>query len=830
MASNEELLARLEAMAAGGELDAALEKLSKLTREQYKYIKDSVTASADLKTHADAALAAGLQRLEQMAEERRLLKEELEQTNPGLLRQHKIKEESDKILIELAKEKKRLGEDLTEEEEKRLEIIKKADKAQKSIAESLKRQYKASVRLTNSFTIFEGASKHSLLNIDSIESALEGMAKTGFSSLVVAPFGMLEGFAKNILNSMVGLVIQLDKLESTFRQNTGASKDFAREVTNSYEATRELGVTAEQANASWLALRETYTDFTFDSTEVRREIGDTANVLARLGVTQADFAKGMQISTKMFGMTGTAAARYGRELNTLARDLGVAPAKIASDFANMGGQLAKLGKEAPRVFKEMQRVFKITGFEATKLLAITDKFDTFEGAAEMAGNLNAALGGNFVNAMDMMMETDPVERFDTLRETLLNTVGSFDNMSYYQKKFFTEQMGLESVGDLALMMKGNYDKLDGSIGQTSESYEEQAQLAADMLDVTTQLKMLLIELVGVMMPVIDSFRQWLDENKESIKYWSKFLFQVGKFILYGKALHKIVMALKFAYAALGNPFKKLIGWIATKLALTQADTEATAANTGGLQTFIAATNTAGKGTMAFAGAMAIMAAGIAVVILAFAELVESFGQAGDNAGWAFASIVLLTGGIVGLAFGMKAFGAAMGVAGKAAEKGAVGIGLMALTFASLALILEGVAAVLREVNTLMGKGGKTSLTVSGAGMSSLMETMATRKDTFGEVAVSFERIAESILSVDKTLPKFTRMFQAGKAFAAIETAFRAPAGGGTAPAGGGGGGTQTLTIPIHIGERKLETWVVTIADGQITKRVEEESLKAIGAL
>ena len=310
-----------------------------------------------------------------------------------------------------------------------------------------------------------------------------------------------------------------------------------------------------------------------------------------------------------------------------------------------------------------------------------------------------------------------------------------------------------------------------------------------------------------------------------IKTVSKMLFGWGKWILLGRGVAKLILLLV-------PGLQTLIGWIWAKVTATTADTESTAANTGGLQTFIATTNTAGKGTLAFAGAMAIMAAGVAVVILAFAELVESFGQAGDNAGWATLAITVLTLAIIGTGIALVTFGASIGAAGKAAEPAVPIILALSAAFAGFSLILHGYAAILREVNTLLGRNTKrtTSLTVSGEGMSSLMETMATHEDSFAHVAEHFERIAASILSVDKTLPKFTRMFQAGKAFAAIETAFRGPPGGGTAPAGGGGGGTQTLTIPIHIGERKLETWVVTIADGQITKRVEEESLKAIGAL
>ena len=106
--------------------------------------------------------------------------------------------------------------------------------------------------------------------------------------------------------------------------------------------------------------------------------------------------------------------------------------------------------------------------EMEKVLNITNRFDTFEGAAEMAGQLNAALGGNMVNAMDMMMETDPAARFESIRDAIMDTGLTFDDMSYYQKQFYTEALGLSDVGDLALMLSGDMDALGGAASKTAE--------------------------------------------------------------------------------------------------------------------------------------------------------------------------------------------------------------------------------------------------------------------------------------------------------------------------------------------------------------------------
>jgi uncharacterized membrane protein YidH (DUF202 family) len=156
------------------------------------------------------------------------------------------------------------------------------------------------------------------------------------------------------------------------------------------------------------------------------------------------------------------------------------------------------------------------------LLSLTDKFDTFEGAAEMTGQLNAALGGNFVNAMDMMMETDPVGRFEQLRGALDSAGLTFDDMSYYQRKFFAESMGLSDVGDLALMMSGNMDALGSETNKTAAEYEEMAQKAAEQATVQEKFQGFLDD---IMRTIVDS--GMLDDIHELFDQFARTKGQVG---------------------------------------------------------------------------------------------------------------------------------------------------------------------------------------------------------------------------------------------------------------------------------------------------------------
>ena len=206
------------------------------------------------------------------------------------------------------------------------------------------------------------------------------------------------------------------------------------------------------------------------------------------------------------GMSAEAAGQQMLNLEKFAEELGRSPQKLAEDFAGAGNMLAKMGDQGVGAFKDLQIASKITGLEMQKMLNITDNFDTFEGAAAQAGKLNAALGGNFVNAMDLMMETDPAARFNMIRDSILDAGLSFDEMSYYQKNFYKEALGLQDVGDLALMLSGNMEAIPGAIQKTSQEFEEAADRAKTVATFQEQLNILFAEMIPIVTPLIDMFR------------------------------------------------------------------------------------------------------------------------------------------------------------------------------------------------------------------------------------------------------------------------------------------------------------------------------------
>ena len=355
-------------------------------------------------------------------------------------------------------------------------------------------------------------------NIQGMAQKLGDVAQAGKLSQMASQAAVAALFEYS--KAAINLAIDLGDMESGFMKATGANQDLARSVTESYQETRKFGATAQETSESAQVLFNTFTDFTIASENTRKSLTETSAVLAKMGISNQDFAKSIQISTKALGMSADQAAQDMLNLEKFAENLGVAPQQLAADFAGAGDMLAKMGQDGTKAFKDLAIVAKTTGMQMESILAITNKFDTFEGAAAQAGKLNAALGGNFVNAMDLMMATDPAERFGMIRDSILDAGLSFGEMSYYQKNFYKESLGLKDVNELALMMSGNIDLMAGATQQSEQSMIDAAKRARDMATMQEKLNMALAQMIPIIIPLIDAFSKmtsFIADNMDVIK-------------------------------------------------------------------------------------------------------------------------------------------------------------------------------------------------------------------------------------------------------------------------------------------------------------------------
>ena len=573
----------------------------------------------------------------------------------------------------------------------RLEALRRAEKGVDNVAAA---QHKANEMMSKGSDMWENKFTVALMSVGRIiaEGGIINALDAGFSKL--AQNGIMR-----VVGGVKDMVFALDESTKGFEKQFQMGERFTQQLLDQHAALIEVGATIKEVTAANAALIPTFTDFTMLSDDQSRIVGDSAIVLEQLGVANDDFAKGMQNATKFFGQSAMEAESTQRELAATARALGVAPGALASQFANAGGAFAKFGENGVKAFKDLARISKLTGMEMEKVLSITNRFDTFEGAAEATGQLNAALGGNFVNAMDMLMDTDPATRFESIRDSILGAGLSFDEMSYYQKQFYTEALGLSDVGDLAMMLSGNMDDLAGATNKSAEELiaekerAKEVQTAQENLQIT--LALLSETFARDFLPVLQKSAKFLSENAGFLQLALGF-FALYKIAAAGAAVAQVIYTNSIIAGATAEKAiaRSRMGAVATIVLLAAAITLLVASlmiespSKVVLALFGVAAGIFAISRVGETGAASLQALAVPLIQIAASIFVVSAGLALMSYGFSLLSVpqmLAMSAALTGIGIGIYFLTPALTALGAALANPmvAVGLGLFALTILSI---------------------------------------------------------------------------------------------------------------------------------------------------
>jgi len=147
---------------------------------------------------------------------------------------------------------------------------------------------------------------------------------------------------------------------------------------------------------------------------------------------------------------------------------------IVSDVLKMSQNIDMFGFRSTDEFAKISARAHDLHVSITELQGVMGKFDTFESAAQTVGQLNAALGTNY-DAMELMhlKYEDPAMMLEKLREGLLATGKSFDEIPITYKRMITQQLGITMEG-LRGLLDGNVRSLE-ELSATQESANKEFQ-------------------------------------------------------------------------------------------------------------------------------------------------------------------------------------------------------------------------------------------------------------------------------------------------------------------------------------------------------------------
>lgn len=578
------------------------------------------------------------------------------------------------------------------------------------------------------------------------------------------------GVVFDALKDQAKTAVQIGKTFGDMKVQLQAAAGGATFLQDTFMAMGSEG-TFEMQRDAVEGLNSSMSSFSMLTEAQRVSLAEQQVLLSRLGVTADQTGKMMESAMRTMGMSMQEAQGVQLELAGTARELGIPIGQMMDSFASAMPNLAKFGKGATKEFKRLQIIAKKTGVSFDTMMNAMGRFDTIDGAAEAAANLNSVLGLN-VNAMDLMNMSES-ERIMHLREQLKLSGKNFETMNKMERKAAAEAMGVE-VDQLAALMNSQSKKIDldrdmtmtqGEMTKASKemvtSQEREQKMQEAMIGNSKQLA----NTISGMVAGFDNFIISLGV------FGSVFTAVLGTVFTMGvdKARKAFVDMVSGAGEAMeeGAESAEEAG---PKVKSFMSDTAEGVKDLGE-----AATSNA-KGILAFGAAFLMMGAGVAVAALGVAELVKSF--SGFNAGEILAiavalgvfgatmvglgyMLVLAAPALAGAAVPLLAFGAAMLMMGGAVALAAIGLSMATPQLLALVTGLAPFAPAMLQMGIalpLMGLGfGAMAVGVGALGVA--LKLISTEDlVAISEMAKGFSDFAQNITS------EFTEAMKAIGAF------------------------------------------------------------------
>ena len=630
-----------------------------------------------------------------------------------------------KANLELLEATGAVSQDILDTEKKKLAIIQKLYEESEGVATAAEKIADKVNKAADAATKLEDKTKDivtTLLGIDDkwkntfvgafTEAArgaggLKGALKSVTMSLKEAFGGanILGSTLMKIVESLVRFTKEAYDASASFYEATGASMDFKDQIIDTQNEVKYLGVSLQEQSKAFASLYSEFKDFTELAPKTQDQLASTAAILGEIGVDANTTGKVFNELTKTFGKTATAAEQDLMDIVAVGQDIGVSASKMVSDFEAATPRLARFGSNAEYVFRGLAAQSKSLGVEMSELIAIAEGFDTFEGAADKAGTLNALLGGPYMNSLEMMMATDE-ERIQIIRDGVAASGRAVGMMGKYERGAIAQAMGVSDVSTAMKILQGDQTALDSmsakSDGATG-SMEKLAQAANEAKTITEDMSIIMQQFISGMGGVKE-FTKALKGTFEAIQSLGNSLpwlvGGIGAVVLGFSIFLKLRMA--NALTALAGKTTLAAGATETMTVATATQTTAAGTATVTTTTYTGAVQRAGVAAGWSAGKIAAMALPIVAIggavwlaFQGFASLAESMKGMGAES---IALVVIIIAFSVALYFMITALiGITAAGIPAAPVLAAIALGILAIG-AAFALAALGIAAIVYAIS------------------------------------------------------------------------------------------------------------------------------------
>ena len=647
------------------------------------------------------------------------IKKRIEDADTGTLKRQIEILEIERDINDLKNKTGILNEEQAKEAEEKIKIILKIKNLENDLSNELSNQAKTMLGINNTGSSLLG----NMVNIGkeggNLSLAFADAAKNIAKSLTYS--NLLAAAVDKVVANTKQLFFDMDKSFSEFEKKAGGVDAFKGRINDLRKSNVEYGVSLQDASQAFVDLKTQFAGFAGVSVETQNALADTTAKMEKLGVSSSETIKIQSMLVKGFQMTGQQAGDMQDQLLATAKSMGLPMQQVVKEFANAAPNMKAHGANMQKVFLDLQNQAKNTGIEFSKLQSITGKFDTFEGAADAAGNLNAILGGDYLNSIQLL-NADEGERVRLMQDALKMSGKSFEAMSKQERMATANALGLEDATELQKLMNNETEAGTVEALNKAEAEKELAKSAQNLGTMQEKLNNIMSQFAVALIPVLDAIKPVLTEIAQFMSQNPRLIEGIAKIVLGLGALHvaftsvMAFRAMKTAITEAGGVIPAYIKSLTQKTAAEQvaATTSKTAADAqkeaakgdGGkkladtIKSIGEAAKNSWKEILAFGAAILMIGGGIALAALGLAELVKAFqGLTGPEILGALGALLIVLGafiviiallGIIMLAgpgaaavAGMLALGAAFLMIGAGVAIAALGLAQLVKSFSGL---------------------------------------------------------------------------------------------------------------------------------------------------
>jgi hypothetical protein len=308
----------------------------------------------------------------------------------------------------------------------------------------------------------------------------------------------------SVISEVTSLYTELSTLTTGYAKFTGqvikgdaAASNFSGRLIKLQRKNRLLGATIKDLTDAYTSLTKTSSTFGIVTGTNRKQniaLGDdlteVAFRLSKVGLSTENFGTALDVLGKTYRRTDILrqSKNLGAEFVNIARVTGQSADAVAKNFSTAMEHLAAYSlPRAREEFKKLSAISATTGVEMGTVMKVASQFDDIEKTAESVGELNAMMGGPYLNTLDLVNASES-ERIDMLKNMMTQTGESFNQMDRFKQKAIAKTLGTD-VQTASRMFSGqqkDIDSLAGSINKNAASFSQLGDAATKSVTSITE--------------------------------------------------------------------------------------------------------------------------------------------------------------------------------------------------------------------------------------------------------------------------------------------------------------------------------------------------------